>query len=366
MKNVSRIKTSLRPDQIRPYAMDKGTTLNTLDKLGISFDGKALKELMSLAGVKGSGMDAAPNMITTASVTTPIQFLQYWLPESITVVTTKRDIDELVGRDFAGTWFDEEIVQTLIERTGRATPYGDKANPNMASYNVNLESRTIVRFEEGVEVGVLEEGRAAAMRLNSAQIKREAAAESLENERNLVGYYGYADGTNKTYGLLNDPNLPNYITVAQGASGGTGWETKTFQEIQNDIILGISGIQVTSGNHYNPTRDKAVLAIALNKFQYLNKQNEYGKSVMQWLRETYPLIDVLATPFFDGANGGANVFYLWAVRINGKPVISQHPVEVLRLLGVWNKGKNFEEFYSNATAGVFVKQPIGTYRATGI
>lgn len=358
------IKQRFSPKHLIGYAMDEKTTLDTLGKFGINLP---IKNLQRLAKAVGYAEDALPDMITQASTGTPVQFLQWFNPTVITMLTKKRDIDDLVGVTIAGTFADEQIVQPVIELLGKARPYGDKANPNKSSYNVNYEARTIVRLEESLEVGILEEEQAGKARLNSSNIKKQAVARVLEIARNEIGYNGYANGENKTYGFLNDPELPSYVTVADGVSTDTVWETKSFLEIQKDLLTAISTLQVQTGNNYNPRTDRATLAIALSKFQYLNKTNEFGtKTVMQWLNETYPLIEVKASVYLDGANGSENVFYLYANDFDGIPVVDQFVQDKLRLLGVQNKGKSFVEYYANATAGVFFTQPVGVVRYTGI
>lgn len=359
VKTTTEIRQRFEPHQLYGYAIDESTTWADLEKFGISASKKALQK----------AMDAFPEMFTTASVATPIQFLQFLKPEVITQLTTKRDIDELVGVTMAGTWADEEIVQGIVELLGQARPYGDKANPDLASYNTNYEKRTIVRFEEALETGVLEDERASKARLNNKGIKKDAVAEILEIARNLVGYYGYVDGDNKTYGFLNEPNLPAYISVASGAGASTLWKNKTYNEITKDLIEAISSLQVKTGNNYNPLTIEATLAMSLSSYQYMNTQNSLGtKTVLQWLKETYPKIEVKASAFLDGVNGGANVFYLYANKLGAKqqPVIEQNVQDKMRFLGLFNGGKFVREFYSNATAGCMVLQPVGIVRYTGI
>lgn len=352
------------PAQCRPFAMDAGTKDSTLRKLGIGVSAKALADYRAIAMD-----DTAPAGITTPSIATPVQFLQWWNPEIVEVATVPTDVDEIIGKTTAGTFADEEIVQPIVEHIGQAHPYGDLANPRLASWNVNFEARTIVRFEESMEVGTLEEERAARMRLSSAKEKRAACATALEIERNLVAYNGFSDGDNKTYGLLNDPNLPAYVSAASNGatpSPSTEWADKTFLQIQADVLSMIAGLQNSSKGLYNPKTKRATLVVALEAEQYLNKTSEYGVSVAKWLSDTYPLITVKSTVFFNGANGDANVAYLVADEINGKKVIEQYVPEVLRFLGVFNKGKSYEEFFANATAGVMVRQPVGVYRLSGI
>lgn len=122
----SEIRLAIPAEKVRSYVMDSDTTEKTLDMLGVGYTQKAVQDMKEY--FKAYGFDAAlPNvaMITTPSVSTLIQLLQHWLPEVVEVVTAARDIDNIVGRTIAGTWADEEIVQTILERTGQARPYGD-------------------------------------------------------------------------------------------------------------------------------------------------------------------------------------------------------------------------------------------------
>ena len=355
------VKLSIPAQRVRAYAMDADTTMTTLSNLGVNASEAAMRDFMQYA------QDAAPNTITAPSNATPVQFLQHWLPEAIRVVTKARVADRLLGRDIAGSWEQEEIVATVIEHIGQARPYGDKTNNNLAEYNVNFERRTIVRFEEDVEVGVLEEARAASMRLSAGAEKRLASAESLAISMNDIAFNGYNQGQARTYGILNDPNLPNYTTVATGAGSNTTWASKTFNEICADLKTAFAALRVQSGSNFDPYADESVLGVADNAVDMLSTMNAYGnKSVLEWLKETYPKCRVESVPQFTGANGGADVFYLFAERIGERKVVNQYVQDTLRLLGIEKKSKGFIETYSNATSGVFLAQPIGIVRYTGI
>lgn len=360
-KQTSQIRSHIPASKVRSYAWDSRTTENTLNKLGIGFNKSALDGMKSFYG-----MDAAVANITTPSISTPIQFLQHWLPDIVEVVTAAREADTIMGIDFVGNWHDESIVQTILERTGQASLYGDHTDIPLASWNTNYETRDIVRFEEGIQVGILEEARAGAMNISSQTEKRAAAAESLEIERNNIAFYGYNEGNNKTYGFLNDPNLPSYTSVATGSGGTTTWATKTYDEITADIRTAFAALRTQSGNLFKPERDASVLALSVAVMEYLNVENAYGKSVYDFIKQNYPNARIESAVQLDSANGGANVFYLFAESINGKPVLRQLGVEKFRLIGVEKKAKVFLEDYSNASAGVLVTQPIGLVRYTGV
>lgn len=345
--------------------MGAGGAPDALKALGIGISERFIREAMD-----GIGMDDLTPANFSGSITTPLQFLQAWLPGFVNTVTTARMIDILVGVTTVGKWEDEEIVQGLMEEVGLAVPYGDYTNIPLASYQATFERRTIVRFEEGLRVGRLEETRAAAVKINSAARKRGAAATALDLVRNRVGFYGYNGGANRTYGFLNDPGLPAYVTVAAGV-GGTTWAAKTYLEITKDLRVAIAKLQTQAAGNINVKRDRITLAVPLGQDTYLSVTSDYGNSVQDWLTKTYPNIRVEAVPELTAANGGANVFYLYAERVedgsdDGGRTFEQFVPAKFQALGTERGAKHYIEDYTNALAGVMVKRPWAIVRYTGI
>lgn len=367
-KNVSDVRVSLKPSQVKPVDVRtaRGLRASDLNTLGIGMDNAIFQDVKRLYSNVNYSMDNAP-LQTTPSITNPIQFFQYWAPEAVEVVTAARKIDDIVGRTIAGSFEDEEIVTTVIERTGSAQPYTDTADIPLASWNQNFVTRSIVRFEQGLEMGYLEAQRATKMRIDDHRRKSESCAEALAIEHNNIGFYGYANGKNQTFGFLNDPLLPAYVSVAQGASGQTSWSKKTFNEITADIITAVGQLVNQLGGNFDPTKDAFTFTIPLISYQYLNTMNELGtKSVSQWLKETYPNIKLEIAVQLNGANGGSNVFYMHADKVKGGDTMRQYVPEVLRLIGVEKRAKVTIEDYASATAGVIVQYPIGVVRYSGI
>ena len=343
-----------------------------LEKYGICLDHDDLIKMMSYVRTDGAGMDAnLTDPLSTASITTPVQFLQAWLPGFTEIVTAARRIDRLVGITTQGSWEDEEIVQGVLEHTGNATLYGDYTSSPLTSWNVNYERRTIVRFEEAMTVGRLEEARAAAIRTNSAENKRSAAASSLEIERNRVGFNGYNDGDNRTYGFLNSTFLPAYVNVPNGASGNSEWSTKTYIEINADLRAAFAALRTQSQETVDPDNDNTILAIATDARDDLTTVSVQGVSVRQWLTENYPRCKVESAPELVNANGGASVFYLYAETVmesgsdDNRTWVQVVPTK-FQTLGVDQKHKSYTEGYSNATAGLMLKRPYAVVRRSGI
>src|SRR5690606_13141345 len=166
--------SSIGPRNVRPLVLATSgaaafdaSIMAQLQDIGIQIPERELRQMMDAYAA-----DALTPGVTNPSIPTPVQFLQEWLPGFVHVLTQARKIDELVGIVTAGSWESEEVVQGVMELTGKSVPYGDYTNIPLSSWNVNYERRTVVRFEEGLRVGRLEESRAAAIQVNSAEAKR--------------------------------------------------------------------------------------------------------------------------------------------------------------------------------------------------
>ena len=374
----SRIKYHIPAGQVRPltgFQVNGEHDIRDLEKLGIALDSKDLnamyQKFLSMKS-EGMAMDANPLApLTTPSVTTPIQFLQAWLPGFVQVLTRARKIDDLVGITTIGGWEDEEVVQGFSERTGFAQPYGDETNVSLASYNVNFERRTVVRFDSGIRIGRLAERRASKMNYSDVEARRTGATLALDINRNYIGFYGYNAGNNRTYGYLNDPNLPAYVNAANGAGGSSTWASKTTLEIIKDIQSALQALRVQSGDLIDVRKTPLKMQVAMSSIDYLSTPTEMGYSILEWMKQNYPNIDVESAPELDGANGGANVMYLYAPSYSeestddGKTIDQLVPMRFMTL-GVQQLTKGYEEAYSNATAGCICKRPWLVKRISGI
>jgi len=362
MASPTKILTSLGAKNVRRLENFDVAGYQDLRRLGIGMDTATVRELMKST----YAMDSLQPTVTTASVSTPIQFLQNWLPGFVYVITAARKIDDLTGIMITGSWEDEQVVQGVLERTGTAIPYGDQTVVPLSSWNTNFNTRTVIRFEEGMRVGNLEAARAARMLVNDSGMKRESCALSLEIQRNTIGFYGFNAGANNTYGFLNDPGLLAYTEVATGIAGHT-WSVKTFLEIQRDILTAVQTLRTQSQDIIDPEEVDLTLAVATDAVDYLATTSDFGISVRDWMRQAYPRIRVVSAPQLNNANAGDNVFYLYADQIDdmstdgGKTFIQPVPAK-FQVLGVQQLTKGYEEDYTNATAGIMVKRPWAVTR----
>jgi hypothetical protein len=380
-RDVSAIHSTRNSRTFAPLQMSAENVENFRDlaQVGIGFDASYLAELVNVLRMAAAmdnndvGITPAPgNIQTTASIPTLVQFLQTWLPGFVNFVSAARKIDTLVPLQTIGSWEDEQAVQGMLEPTGNAVPYGDYNNVPLTSWNVNFEWRTVVRFEMGILVSLLEEARAARIRVNSSGEKRAQAAQALEIQRNRVGFYGFNDGSGRTYGFLNDPSLPAYRTVTTKAAGGTAWSGATFNEITADIRIALAQLQVQSMDRIDVEKTAITMALPMGTNQYLTvTQSVGGISVRDWIRQNYPNIRVETAPELVDGNGGSSAMYIYAESIDdgssddGKTMV-QLVQSKFMALGVEKRAKSYVEDYANAMSGVLVKRPTLITRWTGV
>ena len=360
----SKVISRISGRNAKPFAMKDMKSMDSLGMLGLNID---VNKMMS-------AMDSLTPTITTGSIITPVQFAQAWMPGFVETVTAIRTIDELLGMTVIGDWADHEVVMATLEPTGNAVEYGDTTNVPLASWNTNFERRTIVLGELGMMVGVREEERASKININAAESKRKAVSSVLEIRRNQIGFVGFNSGNNNTYGLLNDPYIGAYGTLQNNGatSPSTAWANKNFQQITLDILTAVSALLTQSQGVVNAYTMNTTIAIALDSYSYLSTTTDFGISVAKWIEDTFKgKMRAVAVPQFDLANGGANVFYLYAENVedsgtDGGMVFEQMVPTRLRTVGVEKTIKGYKEDYSNATAGVICKRPYAVVRYSGI
>lgn len=376
IKELSIEHNHIAARNVKPYRMTASEVrfYGALSGIGINLSDRVIDQMIDHAMDSNDvGLSPAPlSGQSTPNTVSPVQFLQNWLPGLVRYLTAARMIDQLVGISTIGAWEDEQIVQGALEPIGTAAPYGDYTNVPLASWNLTFITRNVVRFELGLIVGNLEEARAARVRVSSSGEKRGTVASGLEIQRNRVGFYGYNDGSGQTFGFLNDPALPAYVTATNGALASPLWSMKTFIEICADIRQMVAGVQIQGQGNIDVKSTPMTLAIPLTADQYLSMTTTLGGySVQQWLKDTYPNIRVVAVPELVDANGGASAAYLYADSVedggtdDGRTFIQVVPTK-FNALGVERRSKSYVEDYSNATAGIMTKRPFAVYRLTGI
>lgn len=337
-----------------PLALDAKPTLDQANQLGIT-----LAADTALVG-PATGQGAMYRHL-----------LETELPGVVRILTQVRRIDALAGILVGGSWEDEFVTQKIASPVGKAELYGDTSNIPLANYRSFREPRSLVRFEQGFMVGKLEEARMAREGFNDAEEKRKSVIESLDYSRNSIGFNGFNGGGNRTYGLLNDPNLPPYTATA--AAWRTAGVWATFAAITADIATSINQIIIQSGGNIGPDA-QMVIALPLDYIGVLQVRDAVsalGQTVGMWVNENYPNARFEFVPEFTGANGGANVAYFYVESLSGfddadSRTLVQLVPEKYRVIGSEQRVKGYIEDAVNALGGIFVLRPWAFSRRTGI
>lgn len=323
----------------------------------------ALNDLKAL-GVGVAAMDSA--LIGPAATTgfVPAHMLQTWLAGTVRAITTPVDIDYVVGITTVGNWHDDEIGVRTEEDFGLAELYGDVTNIPLANSNPGFELRDVVRFEQGFQIGELETRRMGAAGFQQEQSKRRAATKSLDVARNLVGWNGIAN--TRTYGLLNDPNLP----AVQALGAGTAWLSATFDELVAHFTSLRNSLETQMGQSL---RDDAnfLLLLPAGYRGVMNKYNTAGNmSFGQWLNENYPNVRTEYINSLKAAIGGVDVAYLIAENVSeldesdtDSATLIQAVPSRYEVVGSEKRAKGYIETASNALAGIIVLRPWAIARA---
>lgn len=320
----------------------------------------------------GIGMDAdlvAP--LSNPAISTPAQFVQAWAPGYVQAITQARVADRILGTVTLGQWHDQEVVQMMMEATGNPAIYQDHTQIPFASWNPSFERRSIVRFELGLKVTKLEDARAGAMQASTIDQKRWGVANALGIGLNSVAFYGYADGVNRTFGILNDPNLLPYLDSPAGAGGETEFVNKTVNERISTILLLMQTLITQSGTQVSAANTPTILSVPSNMITTFLDINEFGVSVQSWMSANFPMCRIEPIPEFNEANGGESVMYLVTESVpesgtDGGQVAVQLVPTKFQTIGTEQRAKGYVEDFTNATAGVMVKRPFAITRMTGV
>ena len=359
MKNIqiTEMRTELAPSQVRKFAHDEfpEAGMGDYNDLGLSI-----------------AEDADVDAVLSQTGFTPLQYLQFPLNKPIEVLTTPTMIDKICGRSIVADWETEEVIQPIVEGAGVPQLYGDDNDPAFASFEFDFEKRTVQRFELATRLGKLEDARLAKMNAlgfkSPYDLKRSSLARSFQLLLDEIGHRGFANGAGMTFGLLNDRGLLPIANVPVGASGKTDWASKTYQEICADIRDMFAELNDQTDTHFDGMAgDACTLYLNPVAKNALTRENDHGKTVLQFIKDNYAGCKVEAGPRLRNAYGNnKGVAFLIAEDLNGNKTVDQFIPTLMRLLGIEKQMKHVTEDYTCATAGVMVKQPLGIVRRLGV
>lgn len=138
--------------------------------------------------------------------------------------------------------------------------------------------------------------------------------------------------------------------------------------------MAIMTLRTQSQDQIDPEAIDLTLALPMNRVDYLSVTTDFGISVRDWLKQTYPKMRIVSAPELQGKDTSTNILYLYAEDIpssldgssDGGEVFAQLVQTKFITLGVEKRAKSYIEDYSNAIAGVLCKRPWAVVRVVGI
>ena len=183
---------------------------------------------------------------------------------------------------------------------------------------------------------------------------------SFQRRLDIVVANGQADVN--LFGIVNHPNVIEY-NIPAGASGFTTWETKTADEILNDLLALISGmIAASKGVHEINT---FILPVA----QYgiiLGKKlgTDTTTTILGFMQDTYPEIKFAKSTRLQGASE-AKTDMIIGCEASPDNFVIEIPQDYEEF-PIFNKGPLYEQDAHMRTAGLIVYRPLTIIRGEGI
>ena len=263
-----------------------------------------------------------------------------------------------------------------LEYHGFAKLYGDMSDISKASYTDRFVARTIVRFQGGIQSDGLEDVRQSAIGLNDIDIKRKSLQRVFNKLLNAIAFNGYAAGSGKTYGLLNDPNLPAYTVLANGATGASPtWASKTFDERYADVQTSFRDLATQTQGAVDNYNDAITWLVSPAVYAMLgtNPATFPIKNLETLIKETYRGVRIVSAPEMATCHAGGDGWYLYAEKgvsyddstDDMLSVINTIQSEQFLLSVLPTQSGGTMENHACASSGVIVKRPILFVRRYG-
>lgn len=309
--------------------------------------------------------DAQPT-IAGLNTIMPAGILTSLSSQVIENILAKRTADEaLGGRQKLLDWGDEKYFLPFIEKAGQTSPYADNSTPLNASLNVSFNDCGHYRFSVGFVYGNLQAEQFSKAKINYADVLMRSASEAIAVELNRAAFEGYISNSGNSmlvYGLLNNPNLDNYIAETSKISA------KTWQETMAFFAKAVSALLVKSGNVING-QEKIRCVISASVFAELQaKYTDLGISVLETLQKTYPKMSFVPAIELDGAENNENVaYFIGESDIGGISDTTKLGYSEIALMGnTVMQSNGYSQTMSAGTCGALIFKPSFVVRYSGI
>ena len=309
--------------------------------------------------------DAMPTF-TAQNIGMPAGILTALNPQAVENILALRTGDLALGkREKLLDWADEKYFTPMIERTGQTTPYSDFGMPLVSGLNANFNETGHYRFTAKYQHGNLEAAQYQKGRINYQAFLLSAVTEALAVELNNVAFNGYIKNSSLSYvcyGLLNNPELPDYEQAQKN------FDTMDWQEVMNFFTKAVTKLTQKTGNNING-ESKIRVVISASAFNSLkSKWTNLGISAYEKLQQLYPNMYFVSAIELDKAEQNNNVIYfIGESNAGGIADSTKLGYSELALAGnVVQTDNGYSQAISAGTCGALVFKPSFIVRYKGI
>lgn len=311
--------------------------------------------------INALAQDAA--LVTTPNTTVPAEFLFYYDPLVIEILTAPRKAREILPEEKKGDWTTPYEKWRMDEFVGKTQPYDDFANGTTSNVNFEWATREQYVFQTTIQYGDFEVARSGVARIELASSKQKAAASIIDIDSNKFAMLGIAN--KNIYGIVNDPNLlPAIVASPTGTGGSTLWNDKTTAQIYDDILLLFEELSKQSQGLIDASSPlKLCLSPSMNV--KLGAATDFNVSVLDMIRKYFSSISIITVPELGSLPSGETAMLL-AEHVNGQPVGYIGYSEKFMAGRIIPELSSFSQKFVSTTYGAVILQPFAVAQMTGI
>ena len=309
--------------------------------------------------------DAMPTF-TAQNIGMPAGILTALNPQAVENILALRTGDLALGkREKLLDWADEKYFTPMIERTGQTTPYSDFGMPLVSGLNANFNETGHYRFTAKYQHGNLEAAQYQKGRINYQAFLLSAVTEALAVELNNVAFNGYIKNSSLSYvcyGLLNNPELPDYEQAQKN------FDTMDWQDVMNFFTKAVTKLTQKTGNNING-ESKIRVVISASAFNSLkSKWTNLGISAYEKLQQLYPNMYFVSAIELDKVeNNEKAIYFIGESNAGGIADSTKLGYSELALAGnVVQTDNGYSQAISAGTCGALVFKPSFIVRYKGI
>lgn len=209
----------------------------------------------------------------------------------------------------------------------------------------------------------LQEIRAAKMAGKPlVQKKANAAKRAIDYKQNVIGFFG--DAATGLLGLINNPNIGEYVVPADGSGSTKTWSTKTADLILRDMN-GVSNqiFTVTKGVHQANTLLLPLAAYTVAATTMMG--TSALETVLSFFLKTNPFVKEV-TWLNELKGAGATTTDRMLAYMKNPDVLTLEIPQPFEQLPVQEEGFEFVTYVHQRTGGVIVYYPLAICFADGI